>query len=651
MTIFTDTFDRANGALGGNWVASSANVGIAGNWASCSSVTYWWAYNTTLAGSSTRVRATTTVNARYGAASYHGPAVKINTGSNTGYYAVVSWAAGVYSLRIGKGALTASAAFAAVNLPYAPPGVFNISIEWNNGHLTATIPGLATVEADDADYAAYNGLGMRGLYTTDIIASIVLEDGAEPALAVTPSPIGNYGAAVALAFAGTETTWDTTEPVFTVGDGTLTNIAITSDTAATGTYDPGTFLGTTTFTDPSTGATDDVLVTSDPRVVPPADSCRFTPEAVAMLNNTAGDSLLEVLMKPNTEVSTSAWADLSFETIFGKVALNTGATLTPDDLPTDPLLPVLWQLINGSHEPEAGPWLRTHGVPLVEEIADIKEALAALITANDYTLGSVITTLAGEGVKTHLDILDAIALIDPGGETDLSPVLDAIAALRGDEIATVAMLVEILGQIRTVNTWHLGDVKGWIDAVQGTNSPTIHDVRDDIAALNDAPPTDLSGVLADIAANKTVTDAVLDALLAYLVPEAATVQTILDAIDGIQAGEGGAVPPIWQGTANETLGEPVALVDQLVVDGPMDGVLIDVTTPPQRLGQYHVGGEILDYGVGRITFGQEDGYLEMWQYLSFRKAIYTPRTMTQATTAHLQVLGGAGGTVTTFIRS
>jgi hypothetical protein len=111
------------------------------------------------------------------------------------------------------------------------------------------------------------------------------------------------------------------------------------------------------------------------------------------------------------------------------------------------------------------------------------------------------------------------------------------------------------------------------------------------------------------------------------------------------------VPPVWPGAGAVTLGTPVGLLDQLVVDEVMDGVLVEVTTPPGKLGSYLVGGSTLDYGVGRITFETDDGDLEPWQYLGFRSAIYVPKTMEHASKARFQVLGGAEGTVTPWTRS
>lgn len=108
----------------------------------------------------------------------------------------------------------------------------------------------------------------------------------------------------------------------------------------------------------------------------------------------------------------------------------------------------------------------------------------------------------------------------------------------------------------------------------------------------------------------------------------------------------GNVPPVWPGAASVTLGTPVALANHLVVTDDMDGVIVAVTTPPQKLGRYQIGSQTYDYGVGRIAFATDSGDLEGWQYLGFRAGIFTPRTMKRAAACHLQVLGGAEGTIT-----
>lgn len=111
------------------------------------------------------------------------------------------------------------------------------------------------------------------------------------------------------------------------------------------------------------------------------------------------------------------------------------------------------------------------------------------------------------------------------------------------------------------------------------------------------------------------------------------------------------VPPVWPGAGSVTLGAPVALTSQLVLDGPMDGVLVTITTPPSGVGRRQIGGALFDYQSGEMTFRNDSGYMEPWQYLGFRSAIYTPRTMKQADAALFRVLAGAEGTVRTFVRS
>ena len=114
---------------------------------------------------------------------------------------------------------------------------------------------------------------------------------------------------------------------------------------------------------------------------------------------------------------------------------------------------------------------------------------------------------------------------------------------------------------------------------------------------------------------------------------------------------GGAGAPVWPGIANVTLGTPVDLVDQLVLDGPMDGCVVNVTTPPTRTGLRRIGGAYMDYGVGEMSFQNDDGWIEPWVYLGFRQAIFTPKTMQSAAHALFRVLAGAGGTVTPWTRT
>lgn len=111
-------------------------------------------------------------------------------------------------------------------------------------------------------------------------------------------------------------------------------------------------------------------------------------------------------------------------------------------------------------------------------------------------------------------------------------------------------------------------------------------------------------------------------------------------------GSAAIVPPVWPGASGVTLGTTVALTSQLYLVDDMDGVIVAITTPPTRTGLYNVGGAPLDYGQGRIAFETDSGDLEPWQYLGFRSAIYTPKSMAHASAVRFQTLAGAAGTVT-----
>ena len=110
-------------------------------------------------------------------------------------------------------------------------------------------------------------------------------------------------------------------------------------------------------------------------------------------------------------------------------------------------------------------------------------------------------------------------------------------------------------------------------------------------------------------------------------------------------------PPVWPGEANVTYDDAVALADQLVLDGPMDGCVVNVTTPPTRTGLRMIGGQPMDYGVGEMSFGNDSGWIEPWVYLGFRTAVFTPKTMRSASHAYFRVLAGAGGTVQAWHRT
>lgn len=106
--------------------------------------------------------------------------------------------------------------------------------------------------------------------------------------------------------------------------------------------------------------------------------------------------------------------------------------------------------------------------------------------------------------------------------------------------------------------------------------------------------------------------------------------------------------PIWPGIDLITPGEPVALVDQLVVAGPLHGVLVDATTRPPGASQWNLGDMPAYYRWGEVSFVTDNGEAEQFQYLAFGLGVYLPKTMAVAASAIFRVDRVPTATVTPF---
>lgn len=123
----------------------------------------------------------------------------------------------------------------------------------------------------------------------------------------------------------------------------------------------------------------------------------------------------------------------------------------------------------------------------------------------------------------------------------------------------------------------------------------------------------------------------------------------LQLLIGVATATGGA--PVWPGLDNVTLGDPVPLAFLTTIEGPMDGVVLNITTPPTKLSEVAIGEATFYFRLGTITFESDRGDFETSQYLQFPDAVYCPRTMSQAKRAHLTIAPDAEGTVTPFVRT
>jgi hypothetical protein len=651
MTVFYDNFERANGPPGGNWVLDQDTPAITGGLIDSPN---WYVMHDTTTGSATKIEATAHLYYHYTVNQPHGPIVKVTAGAFLGYYCFLYPSGGNHYFTLGRGHFNNKIPLATVQVSPAPPPYNELYIKWDQGHLTATLNGEYLLEADDALYAGNQYAGLTGQYAYMHIADIrIITDGAGT-LSINPEVIGNYGACTEVTLTGIGTNWTPGtpgSPTFTVNHGTISAQTVNSATSATLTYCPGTYLGTITFTDPSTGLTVGALVTSDPALVPPT-GMQLSQTAIDYIERSAVAQASPTILNQDA-TNTVQGLQLDVLGTYGKLRLLLGtSTYTlSDESETDMATQVIWDILTHREPAGADASFRDVLAQLLTDTTDLLLRWKVGETSGLWKVDEVLDILGGISHKSHVDILDAIDAIEGGSNED---VLDALEALRGDEVSTVKAIQDHLIALRTVENYVLTDVKTWTEAVRGSGLPTVKGVLDAVNGLSFASQSSVNTAISDVAgvaSQVTGVNSAVSALSTFLGEEVALILEAITAIADAIAALAVSGPPVWPGADGVDLGTPADLVDQLYLVAPMDGVIVAVTTPPTKTGRRSIGGATYDYGVGEIAFETDSGDLEPWQYLGFRAAIFTPKTMEHAAGARFRVLAGALGTVTPWTRS
>lgn len=106
------------------------------------------------------------------------------------------------------------------------------------------------------------------------------------------------------------------------------------------------------------------------------------------------------------------------------------------------------------------------------------------------------------------------------------------------------------------------------------------------------------------------------------------------------------VAPVWPGIAGASLGTAVAISDGLVVEGPLDGVLVNITGHPAGAGKYGFGDVDSWRYLGAVLFINDNGQAEWPIQMGPEVGVLTPRSMKRAASAILRLNGGFTGTIT-----
>jgi hypothetical protein len=107
---------------------------------------------------------------------------------------------------------------------------------------------------------------------------------------------------------------------------------------------------------------------------------------------------------------------------------------------------------------------------------------------------------------------------------------------------------------------------------------------------------------------------------------------------------------LWPGLASVVLGTPVDLAVGVTVTGPMDGVIISITSAPTKQGYFTFDTMRSWRNVGALAFVTDDGQAEMPQTLGFESAVYVPKSMTSADTCLVRTSADIVGTVTPWTK-
>jgi hypothetical protein len=643
MANFFDDFERANGALGGDWHDLNAATAIAGG--SVTSTGHYITYNLSLSNSD-RVQATCHVYYTAQTANASGPAVKMAAGGIYCYFARVVLVSTVPTLQIcihGNTVVTvlASLALSGTVLPY-----IKLDLVWDLGVLTATLNDNQTLTVNDSTYATQNCAGISGVSSAQPIADCLIVAGSALQFSVTPSLIPNFGSTTELTFSGVGTAWTPGTPgapVFTCNHGTLSDQMVGSTTSATATYAPGTYLGTVTFTDPSTGLTATAVVSSNPLNFPEAYGF-FSTTAIEYIERSAIADTANTIANRGMNVAQSG------DPISMIVALGTLLSAVSEvNEPTGgignliSLVNEAYYLLNGgSNWGDTGSVLGNTSL-LKLDTASILALLDIAEDGGSFGTGTLARALAGYPGGNIQDVLTALSGMSA---PDLSTITSALTAIRGDTSTSLATLLSGLTAIRTTHHYSLGDVMGAIADIPGAPAPaTALGVMALVAALLLAAPTGGASVAA--AAVAVGAGPILD--IAQIVETMGMVEELADIatkIVALLAKPSGTYdgPPAWPGEDGVTLFSPVALSDGLVISGPLDGLLVTITTHPAKAGQYTFGSHVSYTHVGAVVFVSDHGECEHPESIGLDAQVITPRTMRHADSAIVRLNGGFGGT-------
>lgn len=614
MALFTDDFNRADGAIGAAWAGNTGGWSISGNRLLAGGGQYIYPASANDTGRQDVSVVAFTQNGRQLAPTWL--YLKSNSNLSNSYWVMFDDSGTNIQTRFVRLINNADTWYDAVNVAVDAAASFTFRATYDNGHLTAYINGAEANTLDDSTHAA------NGLYGMGVSAGGWYFDnfsgGFENAhLQISPAEVYAGNPLNSLAAELHVAEWSDVDPPsasLSVDQGWLVFQTMETTTRANFSWQSLGYIGTVTVTESEFSATGTFYSSGTP-VEGGLDSWPLTEEGGGLLNAT-GDYCPEgrilttcepVDQEGTVNIPTGIDAILGqLGGYFGQVGADIGAVSLPA------LLYALYET------PTPGTYY---------SVQDVLDALGGSPTSYSHAdlntnLGNVYSSLAAS-------IADVQAAVDAIEVADLTAVLDAISALSTSLNGRLDAIEAKIDGLAFASQASVDAVAGKLDLIQPSNEVSLTSLNVNEAAIG----LDVGSVLT---------------LVGLLMggEEMLTIQTVLDAISAIEPENAGA--PVWPGLSGVTVGDAVALDDGLVIDGPLDGLLIHISAAPSRAGRFAFGTVSSWRYCGAVIFRSDRGDYEWNHPIGLDDQVIVPKAMTHADAATLRVEGGFAGTVRPF---
>lgn len=689
--LYRDTFNRADGALGGDWTVAAGTVDISGN---------RMRFHT----SSSRAYVPMPAGAKYDqsvvltlpSTNAYNPSypltviLRSNAAGTTGYrFVILCGPDGTASLSVDARVYPNLYGLGVYQQFALASGAHVLVLQCLGTLITAkldaqTIFAVADSRIASGDYISLGAGGIDQWY----IDQFDVDDATAASMSVIPNVVLPGSESNVLELLGRNTNWDEGapgSPTFTFSAGTVTSQAVVSATDASIVYTAPTVAGPVTITDPSTSQTATLMVTTSPLDPPsggadPFGIIRWLAANLAPLQTLLGyhgfytdypylSRIIDELGIPTDEEPTD-----------GNVkALVADATA------------ILAQLTQDLTDPDSIHQMLYADGLLIDNTNTVVNDMTS---ANTVKLQDVIDAVGGGTPgATIQDVLDALGslsdlctsiqasayYIDSVDTIDLAQVISAIGTEDWLAVGTMA------DRVKNLWDWAFDDnqygtitpatIEGKVDAVAvdaaAANSQSLGAVTAIgllSAALALAVGTITGAITAStvategtIGAASVVTDGLIEGLAAEVTGGMGDIALSLSSISGTLGTMDGKLDdvlellqantwtaPVWPGLASVTITDVQELVGSQTIDGPMDGILLEVTAyPPSKKG-FQVGTLVNLERVGFVTFLGIGGYADERQPLAFTSQVYTPKRCSRASGVVVHCVGGVEYTVTSW---